>query len=77
VAGNQTLTETYRGIVQKLHLSRLKNLAHDTGMQASIAEHMDIVSALRQGDPERYHQLLSEHVDDAHNRLTKPMSLLS
>ncbi len=76
-AGNQTLTETYRGIVQKLHLSRLKNLAHDTGMQASIAEHMDIVSALRQGNPERCHQLLSEHVDDAHNRLTKTMSVLS
>ncbi len=70
-AGNQPLTETYRGIVQKLHLSRLKNLAHDTGMQASITEHMDIVSALRQGDPERCNQLLSEHVDDAHNRLTK------
>ncbi len=70
-AGNQPLTETYRGIVQKLHLSRLKNLAHDTGMQASITEHMDIVSALRQGDPERCNQLLSEHVDDAHTRLTK------
>jgi DNA-binding GntR family transcriptional regulator len=76
-AGNQSLTETYRGIVQKLHLSRLKNLAHDTGMQASIAEHMEIVSALRQGDPERCNQLLCEHVADAHNRLTKTMPVIS
>jgi len=76
-AGNQSLTETYRGIVQKLHLSRLKNLAQDTGMKASIAEHMDIVNALRQGDSERCDQLLSEHVEDAHNRLTNTATSLS
>jgi DNA-binding GntR family transcriptional regulator len=69
-AGNQSLTEIYRGIVQKLHVSRLKNLANDAGMQASIAEHMDIANALRQGNPERCHTLLAEHVDDAHSRLT-------
>jgi DNA-binding GntR family transcriptional regulator len=46
-------------------------------MQASIGEHMEIVSALRQGDPERCNQLLCEHVADAHNRLTKTMSVLS
>lgn len=69
-AGNQSLTETYRGIVQKLHVSRLKNLANDTGMQASISEHMEIASALRQADPERCNLLLVEHVDDAHSRLT-------
>ena len=33
------MADTYRGIVQKLHLSRLKNLSQDTGMRASIAEH--------------------------------------
>ncbi len=70
-AGNQSLTETYRGIVQKLHLSRLQNLAHDTGMQASISEHTEIVNALRQSDPDRCNRLLSEHVDDAHTRLTR------
>lgn len=69
-AGNQSLSETYRGIVQKLHVSRLKNLAHDSSLQESIAEHVDIASALRQGDPERCNQLLTEHVDDAHSRLT-------
>lgn len=68
-AGNQSLTETYRGIVQKLHLSRLKNLAQDIGMQASIAEHIDIAQALRQRDPERCNTLLAEHVGSAHGRL--------
>ena len=68
-AGNLSLTETYRGIVQKLHLSRLKNLAQDIGMQASINEHMDIADALRQRDPERCNTLLAEHVGSAHERL--------
>ena len=66
---NQTLTETYRGVVQKLHLSRLKNLARDIGMQASIAEHVQIVEALRQGDPVRCESLMSHHVGDAYQRL--------
>lgn len=66
---NQSLIDTYRGIVQKLHLSRLKSLAHDFGMQTSIAEHADIVLALRQGDPARCEQLLAEHVGSAHSRL--------
>lgn len=69
-AGNRTLTETYRGIVQKLHLSRLKNLSHDVGMQASITEHQDIVQALRQGDPARCEALLSRHVGVAFERLS-------
>ena len=67
--GNQTLTETYRGIVQKLHLSRLKNLSHDIGMQASITEHRDIVAALRLGDPQRCEALMAHHVGDAYERL--------
>ena len=55
--------------MQKLHLSRLKNLAQDIGMQASIAEHIDIAQALRQRDPERCNTLLAEHVAGAHGRL--------
>jgi DNA-binding GntR family transcriptional regulator len=69
-AGNRSLIETYRGIVQKLHLSRLKNLSHDVGMQASIAEHMEIVRALRQDDPARCEALMAHHVGDAYDRLT-------
>lgn len=70
-AGNQPLTETYRGVVQKLHLSRLKNLSHDIGMQASIAEHTEIVQAVRQGDPLRCEALMAHHVGDAYERLMK------
>jgi DNA-binding GntR family transcriptional regulator len=76
-AGNQSLTETYRGIVQKLHLSRLKNLAQDIGMQASIAEHIDIAQALRLRDPERCNTLLAEHVGGAHGRLLAALLPLS
>lgn len=70
-AGNHSLTETYRGIVQKLHLSRLKNLSHDIGMQASIAEHDEIAQELRQGDPVRCEALMSNHVGVAFGRLTR------
>ena len=68
-AGNQQLSETYRGIVQKLHLSRLQNLSHDVGMQASIAEHVDIVQALCKADAVRSESLMTLHVDDAYQRL--------
>lgn len=68
-AGNRALAETYRGIEQKLHLSRLKNLSHDLGMQASIAEHVEIVEALRSADASRCEALLSNHVADAYERL--------
>lgn len=68
-AGNRQLSDTYRGIVQKLHLSRLKNLAQDIGMQASIAEHADIVQALRDADAPRCEALMAQHVGDAYTRL--------
>jgi len=67
--GNQSLTETYRGIVQKLHLSRLKNLSQTTGMQASVADHLQIVEAVRQGEPQRCEALMTRHVSQAHQRL--------
>lgn len=68
-AGNHALAGTYRGVVQKLHLSRLKNLSHDTGMRASIAEHVAIAGALREGDVARVEALMARHVGDAFNRL--------
>lgn len=68
-AGNRQLSDSYRGIVQKLHLSRLKNLAQDVGMQASIAEHVDIVQALRNADAPRCEALMAHHVGDAYERM--------
>jgi DNA-binding GntR family transcriptional regulator len=69
-ADNLPVADTYRGVVQKLHLSRLKNLSQDMGMQASITEHRDIAQALRNGDTARCESLLAAHVHDAYERLS-------
>jgi DNA-binding GntR family transcriptional regulator len=68
--GNQQLSETYRGTVQKLHISRMKNLAKVADMRTSIAEHNAIVKTLRSGDAVQCEALLARHVSDALHRLT-------
>jgi DNA-binding GntR family transcriptional regulator len=68
-AGNQQLLETYRSIVQKLHLSRLKNLSQNIDMLVSIAEHADIVDAVCKADAPRCEALMAQHVGDAYQRL--------
>jgi DNA-binding GntR family transcriptional regulator len=68
-ADNGVLTESYRHVVQKLHVSRLKNLSQDIGIRASIAEHVQIATAIRRGDPARSEALMSRHVSDAYTRL--------
>lgn len=68
-ADNQQMALQYRGVVQQLHLSRLKNLSQDIGMQASHAEHEQIVAALAAGDAERCCALQEQHVTAAHDRL--------
>ncbi|MCW5320460.1 FCD domain-containing protein [Verminephrobacter aporrectodeae subsp. tuberculatae] len=70
-ADNHALAETYRTVVQKLHLSRLRNLAQDMGMRASIAEHTRIARALRKGDVARCEDLMARHVSDAYDRLQR------
>ena len=73
-AGNGQLIDTYRGIVQKLHLSRLKNLSQDLGMQASMDEHVQIVQAIRARDALRCEALMSHHVGGAYARLLDALS---
>ncbi len=68
-AGNRQLLETYRAIVQKLHLSRLKNLSQSVSMQVSIAEHVEIVDAVLHADAAQCETLMSSHVSDAYERL--------
>jgi len=68
-ADNEALARTYRGIVQQLHLSRLKNLSRDIGMKVSLAEHEQIVAALAEGNAERCQALLAAHVTASHGRL--------
>lgn len=68
-ADNEALSLTYRDVVQLLHLSRLKNLSRDVGMQASLAEHRRIITTIAAGDPARAQALLAEHVTASHVRL--------
>ncbi len=68
-AGNDKLAQAYRGVVQQLHLWRLKNLSQPVGMAASIAEHEAIAKAVREGDAATAGRLLAEHVGAARQRL--------
>lgn len=70
-AGNQPLASTYRDVVQKLHLARLKSLSQGLSMQRSIAEHASIAQAIAQGDAPLTSQLLTQHVSSAFKRLPK------
>jgi DNA-binding GntR family transcriptional regulator len=70
-AGNQALASTYQGVVQKLHLARLKSLSQGLNMQASIHEHAQIAQAIGQGDAAQARQLLTAHVSSAFDRLQK------
>jgi len=70
-ADNEALARSYRGIVQQLHLSRLKNLSRDIGMQLSMLEHAQIVGALADGDAQRCQALQASHVTASHRRLVE------
>jgi DNA-binding GntR family transcriptional regulator len=70
-AGNQPLASTYRDVVQKLHLARLKSLSQGLSMQSSVAEHTRIAQAIAQGQTEEARQLLTHHVSSAFARLQK------
>ncbi len=68
-AGNAQIIETYRGIVQKLHLARLTNLSSTAGIEASVREHRAIFDAIRQGKPADCEALMAHHVKAAKERL--------
>jgi DNA-binding GntR family transcriptional regulator len=68
-AGNRQLAERYRGVVQQLHLARLRNLSDRASMQASQDEHQAVLAALEAGQAARCQALLTAHVTHAHRRL--------
>lgn len=68
-ADNQELATTYRGIVQRVHLARLKSLSTDVAMMSSVRDHHLIVDTIRAGDPEACAALMSAHVGRAAVRL--------
>jgi DNA-binding GntR family transcriptional regulator len=70
-AGNDQLGSTYRGVVQQLHLCRLRNLSDPASLQASQAEHEQVHDALAAGDGVAAQQLLHDHVGQAWQRLQR------
>lgn len=73
-AGNPELESSYRSVIQKLHLARLRNLSQASSMQASIHEHEAIAEAIAAGDGAQARTLLESHVNDAWSRLNKEAS---
>jgi DNA-binding GntR family transcriptional regulator len=73
-AGNREIARTYREVIQKLHLARLKNLSTETHRDRSNAEHKQIVKALRDSTTIAHAdycaELLAHHVINAHDRLS-------
>jgi DNA-binding GntR family transcriptional regulator len=74
-ARNEQLSHTYQEVVQKLHLARLQSLAQVSSMATSIAEHQNISQAIEQGDAPSAQSLLAEHVTQAHQRLSRSMTV--
>jgi len=70
-ADNDALAQAYRGVVQQLHLSRLKNLSRDVGMKASQIEHAQIVAAIDDSNVRRAQALLAAHVTASLERLVE------
>jgi len=73
-AGNREIAKTYREVIQKLHLARLKNLSSEPHREQSNAEHKQIVKALRDSTTIAHAnycaELLAHHVINAHDRLS-------
>lgn len=74
-AGNREIAKSYREVIQKLHLARVKNLSTKEHRKKSNAEHKQIVCALRDAKSiaGALHcaELLSHHVINAHARLAE------
>lgn len=74
-AGNDALAQAYRGVVQQLHLARLRNLSDRSSMKASQDEHQAILAALTAGDAARCQALQAEHVTTSYRRLANRQDL--
>lgn len=74
-AGNREIAKSYREVIQKLHLARVKNLTSKAHRSQSNAEHKQIVLALQDAHSiagaTHCAELLSHHVINAHGRLSK------
>lgn len=68
-AQNRALEETYRKIVNQLHLLRRQGLVQEGNLQISNDEHREIVSALARRDAPKAASALREHVANGLTRL--------
>jgi DNA-binding GntR family transcriptional regulator len=66
--GNEQITQTYQGIVQKIHMTRLMKLSSSTGMKHSRGEHQSILEAIRGQKPAEANELAAQHVLGASRR---------
>ena len=74
-AGNREIAKSYRELIQKLHLARLKGLSNEAHRAQSNAEHKSMVQALRAAaspaDADHLAGLLASHVLNAYERLSR------
>lgn len=74
-AGNREIAKSYREVIQKLHLARVKNLSTSEHRRLSNLEHKQIVRALQDANSiagaTHCAELLAHHVVNAHTRLAE------
>src|SRR5690606_3638053 len=75
MAGNREIEKSYREVIQKLHLARVKNLSTKDHRRLSNLEHKQIVRALQYANSiagaTHCAELLAHHVVNAHTRLAE------
>jgi DNA-binding GntR family transcriptional regulator len=69
IARNGPLEETYRKIVNQLHLLRQRGLVQEGNLQVSNSEHRSIVAALVERNSEKAATALRQHVANGLTRL--------
>jgi phosphonate utilization transcriptional regulator len=68
-AGNATLAQHYRRLVNKLHLFRARSLVQGGGLAVSNKEHQEMLAAIAARDPGRAFEAHRRHVSSAKDRL--------
>jgi DNA-binding GntR family transcriptional regulator len=67
-AANKSACDIYQQVVQKLHISRIDNLADEKSRAVSTREHKQILKAIRALDAQSASNALHTHVIDARQR---------
>lgn len=68
-SGNATLVKEYRGLLNKMHLFRVKSLVQGGGLEVSNSEHAEILDALIARDPIRSGNAHWQHIANAKHRM--------